>query len=198
VGPYYPEGFKPVTLYANNKYVRAWPGGTGDTKLAGNYAPTILPQAEAAKKGYTQVLWLYGEEEQVTEVGTMNIFFLIKNKDGEKELITPTLDGTILPGVTRDSVLNLARSYKEFKVTEKVFYMDEIVEALNEKRVLECFGCGTAAIVTPVKKIHYNGVDYNVPINEAINAGELTRKVWQNIVDIQYGRKPSPWSVIVE
>ncbi len=127
----------------------------------------------------------------------MNLFFLLKNKEGKTELITPSLDGTILPGVTRNSVLQLARNLGNITVVEKVFYMDEIVEALKEKRVLECFGCGTAAIVTPVKQIHYAGTDYDVPINEAIGAGDFTKKMWQSIVDIQYGRTKSEWSIVV-
>ena len=112
VGPYYPEGFAPVKLYADDKYVRAWPGGTGDTKVGGNYGPTILPQMEAAKKGYTQVLWLFGEDHQITEVGTMNLFFLWEKADGGQELVTAPLSrGDILPGVTRDSVLELCRGW---------------------------------------------------------------------------------------
>lgn len=198
VGPYYPEGFKPITLYANNKYVRAWPGGTGNTKLAGNYAPTIQPQTEAMEKGFTQVLWLFGDKQEVTEVGTMNIFFLWRTKEGDLELITPELDGTILPGITRQSIIDLVQSYGEFKVTERKFYMDEVVEALEENRVVESFGCGTAAIVTPIKLINYNNIDYDVPIDETLNCGKLTKKIWQNIVDIQYGNIESDWSVVVE
>jgi branched-chain amino acid aminotransferase len=104
---------------------------------------------------------------------------------GVLELITPPLDGTILPGVTRRSILEICRGFGEFKVSERTFYMSEVVEALKEGRVLESFGCGTAAIVTPVKKINYKGFDYKVPIDESINAGPLTKRVWQRIADIQ-------------
>jgi len=115
VGPYYPSGFAPVKLFADNRNVRAWPGGIGYAKAGGNYAPTIGPQTEAAEKGYSQVLWLFGEDDQVTEVGTMNMFTFWINEEGEKELVTAPLDGTILPGVTRDSILQLAREWGEFK-----------------------------------------------------------------------------------
>lgn len=100
VGPYYPDGFKPVRLYADTHHVRACPGGVGNAKLGSNYGPTIAPQMEALKKhNCHQILWLYGPEHRVTEVGSMNIFFLLQNENGEKELVTPPLDtGDILPG----------------------------------------------------------------------------------------------------
>lgn len=197
VGPYYPEGFKPVRLLAETTAQRAWPGGTGDAKIGGNYAPTIRVQAAAASHGYAQVLWLYGKEHQVTEVGTMNFFVLWKNKNGEKELITAPLDGTILPGVTRQSMLDLSRQWGEFKVSEKVFFMPELVEAIKEGRVLEAFGAGTAAVVSPIKQISYKGVDYDIPIDPAAGAGPLTKRMWNSLMDIQYGRVESPWSVVI-
>ncbi|KAH0394152.1 branched-chain-amino-acid aminotransferase, partial [Aureobasidium melanogenum] len=111
VGPYYPTGFKAVSLEATTYAVRAWPGGVGNSKLGANYAPCIVPQMQAASRGFHQNLWLFeeGGEEWVTEVGTMNLFAAIINKDGKKELMTAPLDGTILEGVTRDSILELAR-----------------------------------------------------------------------------------------
>lgn len=136
-GPYYPEGFKPVTLFADSVNVRAWPGGVGDCKVGGNYAPTIRPQAEAAGKGFSQVLWLLGHEDggQLTEVGTMNLFIFHRNEDGEDELVTPPLDGTILPGVTRDSVLALARKWGDFKVSERNMTVGEFTRAIDAGRV---------------------------------------------------------------
>jgi branched-chain amino acid aminotransferase len=104
--------------------------------LCRNYGPTILAQIEAAKKGYAQVLWLYGKEGFVTEVGTMNQFFFWVNKSGKKELITAPLDGTILPGVTRDSILTLCREWKEFEVTERPYTIGEVVEAIEDGRVI--------------------------------------------------------------
>ena len=167
VGPYYPEGFAPVKLFADNKFVRAWPGGTGDTKLGPNYAGTILPQSLAAKKGYSQVMWLFGDE--VTEVGTMNIFFLWVNKHGKKELVTAPLDGTILPGVTRNSIIELAKQWGEFDVVERKFTIHEVVDAIKENRMIEAFGAGTAAIVSPVQLIHFAGTDYKVSESNSTN-----------------------------
>ena len=112
VGPYYPSGFKPIRLQCENNYVRAWPGGTGASKVGGNYAPTMKPAAESAQRGYSQVLWLFGENDEVTEVGAMNVFFVIKSQDGKgNEIITPPLSrGDILPGVTRRSIVELAKT----------------------------------------------------------------------------------------
>ena len=213
VGPYYKTGFSAVSLYASTKYVRAWPGGTGDAKIGGNYAPGILPQLEVAKDGFQQILWLFGPELNVTEgnlslngsisslVGTMNFFMLWKNEDGKKELITPPLDGTILPGVTRDSILQLTKQWNEFGVREAPITMSDIFKASKENRILEMFGAGTAAIVSPIKRIHFDGVDYNIPLdpsNPNSQAGPLTKKLADHIMGIQYGEIPHEWSVLVE
>lgn len=195
VGPYYPTGFKPVSLYADNKNVRAWPGGVGFTKCGGNYAPTINPQSEAAKKGFQQVLWLYGDADEVTEVGTMNMFTLWVNEEGEKELITAPLDGTILPGVTRDSILQLSRNLGEFKVSEKTYTMPQLAKAIDEGRVIDCFGAGTAAVVSPIKSINYKGKDYLLPEQQTL--GPYAKRMWDAITDIQYGRIEKEWSVKV-
>jgi len=195
VGPYYPTGFKPVSLYAGSTDVRAWPGGTGCYKIGGNYAPGILPMLDAAKKGHQQILWL--QDKKITEVGTMNLFCFWKNKQGEKELITAPLDGQILPGITRKSILELTREWKEFKVSEADWTIDSLVQALNEGRVLELFGAGTAAIVSPVNKIFYEGKDYEVPCKDN-TAGELTSRLMNTLLSIQYGELESPWSVLVD
>ena len=200
VGPYYPEGFAPVKLYGEKRFVRAWPGGTGDTKVGSNYGPTIKPQLLAADRGYSQVLWLFGEEDggQVTEVGTMNMFVLWENEEGVKELVTAPLDGTILPGVTRDSVLELAKSWGEFAVTERAVTMGELVRAVESGRLLEAFGSGTAAVVSPFKGFHFEGEDYDVPIDAALQAGPITKRVWDTLRDIQYGNVEHPWSVVID
>jgi branched-chain amino acid aminotransferase len=202
VGPYYPEGFKPVSLYADEVHVRAWPGGTGRYKLGSNYGLTIRPQVEAAQRGYAQVLWLFGEQQLVTEVGTMNFFVFWRNKrTGRKELVTAPLDGTILPGVTRQSILDLAREWDEFDVREQDFTIHELVEAAQEKRLLEAFGAGTAAVVAPVKGFCYKDKDYAVPLDPkdpSAGAGQLTKRFWDAITDIQYGRTASEWSVRVQ
>jgi len=194
VGPYYPTGFKPVALYADSKAVRAWPGGTGGYKLGANYAPGIAPALEAASKGYQQILWLH--EDKITEVGTMNLFCLWINKEGKKELITAPLDGQILPGVTRKSILELTREWNQFLVSEKEFDMKSLIQALKEGRVIEMFGAGTAAVVSPVYKIFYQGKDHSVPCKDN-TAGELTAKLMESLLAIQYGETNSPWSVIV-
>ncbi|CAE7243073.1 bcaA [Symbiodinium sp. KB8] len=200
VGPYYPEGFAPVTLYGEKRYVRAWPGGTGDTKVGANYGPTIQPQLQAADRGYSQVLWLFGDQDggQVTEVGIMNLFILWVNEEGEKELVTAALDGTILPGVTRDSILELARSWGEFKVTERSVTMGEVTRAIESGRLIEAFGSGTAAVVAPIKRVHFQGKDYPVPIEEELQSGVTTKRVWDELKDIQYGNVEHPWSVVID
>jgi len=194
VGPYYKTGFAPVRLTTDTPYVRAWPGGTGNSKVSGNYAPTMKAQAEAVRSGYGQVLWLFGENDQITEVGAMNIFFFLVNKDtGRKELVTPPLSrGDILPGVTRRSILELARKWDEFDVTERFPTMLEIKQAADDGRLLEAFGAGTAAVVAPVSCIQYKGVDIAIPAT-----GELTKRIWNSITSIQYGKVEGPegWAI---
>lgn len=197
VGPYYPTGFKAVSLEATNYAVRAWPGGVGDRKLGANYAPCVLPQLQAASRGYQQNLWLFGEEEYVTEVGTMNLFIALKDKaTGQKELVTAPLDGTILEGVTRDSILGLARERLEpngWKVSERKIKMSEVAEAANEGRLLEVFGSGTAAVVSPVRNISHNGRLVNCGLKEDEEAGEIALKMKNWIEGIQYGDEAHPW-----
>jgi branched-chain amino acid aminotransferase len=165
VGPYYKTGFAAVSLLADDRFVRAWPGGmnrifhsflgTGSYKVGGNYAPGIFPQLHAAEKGYQQNLWIFGPDHELTEVGTMNLFVFWKNEKGERELITPSLDGTILPGVTRDSILHLCRNWNEFKVTEGKITMKQLTLALAENRVIEMFGAGTAGKVSRSHSFSY-------------------------------------------
>mmetsp|Transcript_19553 Transcript_19553/g.45522 ORF Transcript_19553/g.45522 Transcript_19553/m.45522 type:complete len:157 (-) Transcript_19553:1672-2142(-) len=154
----------------------------------------MKPQAQAVKEGYSQVLWLFGEDESVTEVGAMNIFFFLVNKDtGRKELVTPPLDrGDILPGVTRLSILELARTWGEFDVVERFPTMPEIAQAAKEDRLLEAFGSGTAAVVSPIECIQYKGVDIAIG-----TTGPLTQRIWDEITGIQYDTRTGPdgWSV---
>jgi branched-chain amino acid aminotransferase len=136
VGPYFKQGFKPVSLLADPQYVRAWHGGVGNSKAGGNYGPTIFVQQEAEKQGCQQVLWLYGDDEELTEVGTMNMFINWINENGEEELATPPLDdGLILPGVVRNSLLELARQSNTMKVCERRITMKETLKALKDGRV---------------------------------------------------------------
>lgn len=202
VGPYYPTGFKAVSLEATNYAVRAWPGGVGGMKLGANYAPGIVPQLSAASRGFHQNLWLFGEEEYVTEVGTMNMFVALKNKEtGQKELVTAPLDGTILEGVVRDSVLALARERlvpEGWKVSERGYTMGEVDEAAKDGRLIEAFGTGTAAVISPVRRIGYKDRDILCGLREDQEAGEVASKMLKWIEDIQYGDYPHEWSYLVK
>ncbi|ORZ29255.1 aminotransferase [Catenaria anguillulae PL171] len=201
VGPYFKTGFTAVSLLAQSSYVRAWPGGTGDAKVGGNYAPTIMPQVNANARGFQQVLWLYGANDELTEVGTMNCFVFWTNEKGQKELVTPPLDGTILPGVTRDSILQLTRGWGEFQVSERKIYMKEVLAASEQGRLHEMFGAGTACIVSPIKQVHYKGKDIVVPLDPKDpkgQAGPLTKRLNETILGIQYGEIPHEWSVVVD
>lgn len=160
VGPYYSTGFKPIKLLATTKDVRAWPGGTGGYKLGSNYTAGVVPQQQAAALGYQQILWLYGDEHRLTEVGTMNLFVVLEKEDGTIELVTPPLGDMILPGVTRDSVLTLARGHaegkaaldglpKKFEVSERNMTMPEIVKASADGSLREVFGTGTVRLTEP-------------------------------------------------
>lgn len=123
----------------------------------------------------------------MTEVGTMNFFVFWKNEDGEDELITPPLDGTILPGITRQSILELTTELGEFKVTRKMFKIQDMVKAVEENRIYEAFGAGTAAIVSPVQSFHYKDKTYKIPIEEDKGSGPLTQRVLKMMNDLQYG-----------
>lgn len=126
----------------------------------------------------------------------MNAFVFWINEKGEKELITCPLDGTILPGVTRKSILELTRDWDEFKVTEERFKIQDLVKAVKEDRVIEMFGCGTAAVVSPIKNVGYNGQDYPIPIDEELNSGKLASRLANELIDIQSGKKQfKDWSV---
>lgn len=168
--------------------------------MSSNYAPGIMPQAAAGQKGYSQNLWIFGPDHEVTEVGTMNLFIHWINEAGEKELITPPLArGDILPGVTRDSILTLAREWGEFKVSEQNITMKQVQKAVREGRMLEIFGSGTAAIVSPVSTINYLDEDLHIPLDGTDGkAGKIAERVWKELTEIQYGRKAHPWSVIVD
>lgn len=201
VGPYYPTGFKAVSLEATDYAVRAWPGGCGDMKLGANYAPCIQPQLSAASRGFQQNLWLFGEEEFVTEVGTMNLFVALKNaQTGQKELITPPLDGTILEGVTRDSILALAREKlvpEGWKVLERPFTMPELAAASKEGRLIEAFGSGTAAVVSPIRNIGYKGELVGCGLRPEEEAGELALRMKNWIEARMYGEEEHEWSYVV-
>lgn len=200
VGPYYPTGFKAVSLEATDYAVRAWPGGVGDKKLGANYAPCIVPQQQAASRGHQQNLWLFGEEEYVTEVGTMNLFVAVKNKEmGQKELITAPLDGTILEGVTRDTVLALAREKlapEGWIISERKFTMPEVYEASVEGRLMEAFGSGTAAVVSPIRSISWKGQLVGCGLSDHEESGEIASRMKGWIEARQYGDEEHEWSYV--
>jgi len=191
VGAYYKEGINPVKLTTPGGFVRASRGGLGAAKTPANYAATLLPGEEAKKKGFTQVLWLDGiEGKYVEEVGTMNLFFLFGD-----ELITPPLEGTILPGVTRDSVIHLAQDWG-IKVSERRVSIDEIFMASKKGTLKEVFGSGTAAVISPVGEIHHEGQKIIVNDNKI---GPLAQKLYDEITGIQYGEKPDKfgWRITI-
>jgi branched-chain amino acid aminotransferase len=185
VGAYYKEGFNPVSLMTSGEFVRAVRGGLGEAKTAANYAASLLPAYEAKKKGFAQVLWLDAiEERYIDEVGTMNICFV---KDGV--LITPPLQGTILPGVTRDSVLHLARHWG-IKIEERRISIDEVMSSIRDGSMTEVFGTGTAAVISPVGEIYHKGETAIVNENRT---GPLAQRLFDEITGIQSGERPDPF-----
>ncbi|MHB1315113.1 MAG: branched-chain amino acid aminotransferase [Christensenellales bacterium] len=192
VGAYYPEGLKPVKIYVEDFYVRAAVGGLGEVKTGGNYAASLLAGQKAEEKGYTQVLWLDAKyNEYIEEVGSMNIFFKINGT-----LITPPLNGSILPGITRDSVLKLADEMG-IKTEQRPLSIKEVFAAAKDGMLEEVFGTGTAAVISPVGELTWK--DKSVIINNG-KMGNVARGLYDRLVGIQYGKQQGPagWSVTVE
>jgi len=190
VGSYYPEGVNPVKIYVEEEYVRATKGGTGFTKCGGNYAASLAAQEKAQKLGYTQVLWLDGvERKYVEEVGTMNVMFKIDN-----EIWTAPLDGSILPGVTRDSCIQMLRNWG-YKVREEAIAIDFLMEAGKTGKLEEAFGTGTAAVISPIGSLTYK--DTTVEINN-FKTGTLTQKLYDALTGIQWGNKEDTYNWTVE
>jgi len=191
VGAFYSGGFSPVKILVEDSTVRAVPGGVGAAKTGGNYAAGLKAQDLALKKGYDQVLWLDGCERcYVEEVGAMNIFFKFKG-----ELVTPPLTGTILPGITRDSVLAICRDLM-VKASERPVSIDEVIEGAKSGQLQEVFGTGTAAVVAPVSELSYRGKSM---IFSDGQAGRLAKKIFNTLTDIQYGKilDPHGWREMV-
>jgi branched-chain amino acid aminotransferase len=189
VGAYYPEGFNPVKIQVTHEYVRAVRGGVGEAKTPGNYAASILAGEKAHKDGYSQVLWLDGvEQKYLEEVGSMNIFFVI-----DDEIVTPELNGSILPGITRDSVIRLAKHWND-KVSEKKISIDELMQAHADGKLQEVFGSGTAAVISPVGEIKYGEQVISISGGEV---GPVALKYYNAITDIQYGKAEDPLGWIV-
>ena len=180
VGAYYKEGLKPVGIYVEDSYVRAVRGGVGFTKCAGNYAASILAGEVAATKGYAQVLWLDGVEQRyIEEVGAMNMMFAYGTK-----IVTPMLNGSILPGITRNSVLTLANQLG-YEVEEKRIAIDEIFADIKSGKCTEAFGTGTAAVISPVGELCWK--DEKLTVGDG-NIGPVAQKLYDTLTGIQYGK----------
>ncbi len=182
VGAYYPEGFKPVKILVQDDYVRAVRKGLGECKTSANYAASLLAAQEASKKGFTQVLWLDGiEQKYLEEVGTMNIFVQFKD-----EIATPKLSGSILPGVTRRSVIQILKEWG-MNVTERTISIDEVTSAYDKGSLIGLFGTGTAAIISSIGWLTYK--DKNMTFNNG-QPGELDLKLFKELTSIHYNEKP--------
>ncbi len=182
VGAYYSQGFNPVKIMVSDKYVRAVPGGVGNAKTGGNYAACTLAEKEAKEKGYTQVLWLDAVERSfIEEVGAMNIFFVIDGK-----IVTPQLTGSILPGITRMSVLELGKLWG-LEVEERRISINEVLRGIENGSVSEVFGSGTAAVITPVGILSYKEEEYNIGDG---HTGPMAIRFYEQLTGIQYGKEP--------
>jgi branched-chain amino acid aminotransferase len=179
VGAYYAAGFNPVNILVEDHYVRAVPGGTGEAKTGGNYASSLKAGLEAKKKGYDQVLWLDGRQQRyIEEVGAMNMFFAYG-----KKIVTAQLNGSILSGVTRDSVLKLAPTLG-YEVEERQIEVNELMADIRSGQVTEAFGSGTAAVITPVGKLCYKDEVLQLTGGQV---GEITQKLYDTLIGIQTG-----------
>jgi branched-chain amino acid aminotransferase len=193
VGNYYSTGLAPVSVFISNEYRRAVKGGTGAAKTGGNYAASLMVSEQVKKEGFVQVLWLDAVHGRyVEEVGTMNIMFVY---DGRK-IVTPKLTGSILPGITRASLLTLAPDLG-YEVEEGMIDVNEMLADVQSGKITEVFGCGTAVVISPVGKFGYEGQEYIVNNNEV---GPVASKLYQELTDIQFGRKEDPygWTYKIE
>ena len=189
VGTYYKGGAKPVRIFISDHYVRSAPGGTGEAKTGGNYAASLRASMEAAQQGFDQVLWLDAVHRKfVEEVGSMNICFLYDGK-----IVTSPLSGTILDGITRRSILTLVREMG-YEIEERALTVDEILDGADSGKLVEAFGTGTAAVVSPVGEFTYRGRTVKLGGGEV---GALTKKLHETLTGIQYGRLPDPHGWVV-
>jgi len=186
VGPYFATGFNPVPVFISDDYVRAVRGGVGDAKTGGNYAASLYVSEQVKQLGYQQVLWLDAAERRyVEEVGSMNIAFVY----GDKRIVTPALTGSILPGITRDSVLKLAPDLG-YTIEEARLDINDVLRDLASGAITEAFGLGTAAVVAPVSKFGYKEKEYVVGGGDS---GPVAKRLFQTLTDIQYGRIADPY-----
>lgn len=192
VGPYFKGGFNPVGVYISDTYRRAVKGGVGEAKTGGNYASSLFVGQEAADKGYSQVLWLDAIEGRfVEEVGAMNIMFVYGNT-----IKTPALSGSILPGITRKSVIELARSLG-YEVSEEQIDINDVLADIEAGKITEVFGCGTAAVIAPVGKFGLQDKEYVINNNES---GPVAKHIYDELTGIQYGTKEDKfgWTQLIE
>lgn len=189
-GAYYESGLSPVGIWIEDEYVRAVRGGMGFAKTGGNYAASLAAQVKAHDEGFSQVLWLDGvERKYIEEVGAMNIFFKIDGK-----IVTPMINGSILPGITRDSVIQLCRSWG-MEVEERRISVDELLDAQQSGKLEEVFGTGTAAVISPVGKLRYK--DDVMTIHDG-SIGEVSQRIYDTVTGIQWGKAPDPFGWRVE
>ncbi len=190
---YFKEGFNPIPVYISDTYRRAVKGGTGNVKAGGNYAASLLVAEKARKEGFSQVLWLDAiEGRYVEEVGAMNMCFVYEGK----RVVTPPLSGSILPGVTRDSIMTLAKDLG-YEVAEELIDVDDMLADVDSGRITEAFGCGTAAVIAPVGKFRYRDRDYLINDNKL---GPVATHLYKELTDIQFGRIPDRfgWTYTIE
>ena len=190
VGSYYKEGINPVKIMIETEDVRAVRGGTGEAKCGGNYAASNRAGKRAEEKGYSQVLWLDGvHRKYIEEVGAMNVMFKIKG-----EIVTPALSGSILPGITRKSIIEVLKD-KGYTVSERLLSIDELTAAMADGTLEEAWGCGTAAVVSPIGELAYEGKQY--PVNGG-EIGPVTRMLYDTLTGIQWGKTPDPYGWTVQ
>ena len=190
VGSYYKEGINPVKIMIETEDVRAVRGGTGEAKCGGNYAASNRAGKRAEEKGYSQVLWLDGvHRKYIEEVGAMNVMFKIKG-----EIVTPALSGSILPGITRKSIIEVLKG-KGYTVSERLLSIDELTAAMADGTLEEAWGCGTAAVVSPIGELSYEGVQY--PVNNG-EIGPVTQMLYDTLTGIQWGKIDDPYGWTVQ
>ncbi len=192
VGNYFAQGLRPLPVWVETEYVRAVPGGTGNVKVGGNYAAAVYVSEQAKEKGYAQVLWLDGKERKyVEEVGAMNIAFVYNNK----HIVTPELSGSILPGITRDSILRMAPDMG-FSVEEARIDINDVIRDIKSGEITEAFGMGTAAVVAPVGELGLGDEKYVV----GTEPDKIGSQIRERLMDIQFGRIPDPygWTYTIE
>lgn len=190
VSSYYAEGTAPIKIWVETNYLRAAPGGLGATKAAANYAGSLKAALEAKKKGYAQVLWLDYTREYIEEVGTMNVFFVFEN-----EIVTPALDGTILGGGVRDSVIQLLKSWN-LPIVERKLKISEVLAASKKGTLKEAFGTGTAAVISPIGELA--GDEWKVNLSPSGQRGEISQKIYDELTGIQYGQRPDRFGWLQE